>query len=100
MDLDVIALNPFTSLRKYNATFGAESPDSLGNGVIIAVPNATFLWLIYYNYYSFDDRKWNYHSVKLPMKLATLYPDTVHIEWDSILRPSWKETRSVKTIHW
>ena len=95
MHLDVIALNPFTLLRKFNVTLGAESPEHLGNGVIVTVPNATFLWLLYYSYYSFDDRKWNYHSVKLPMKLASLYPDLVHIEWDKILRPSWRETRFV-----
>ena len=93
LDLDVIVLNRFTPLKRFNTTLGAESPNSLGNGVIVAVPNSTFLWLVYLNYYSFDDRKWNYHSVRMPMKLATLYPDIIHIEWDSMLRPSWAETR-------
>ncbi len=95
MDLDTIALNPFTPLRRFNTTMGAESPDYLGNGVIVSVPNATFLWLIYNSYYTFDDRKWNYHSVKMPMKLATSYPDIIHIEWDLLLRPNWSETRFV-----
>ncbi len=91
LDLDVIVLKSFDPLLGHNCTFGAESLDLLGSGVIIARPNASFIHLLYDQYRTFDDKSWNYHSVILPMRLARKFPNLVHVEWDSMHRPNWME---------
>lgn len=91
LDLDTIVLKSFENLMAYPVTMGAESPELLGNGIIVARPNATFLRIWYDQYRTFDDRLYNEHSVRLPMNLAREYPKLVHIEWDSLLRPNWFE---------
>ena len=91
LDLDVIALKSFDSLLRYDVTMGAETPDLLANGIILSTPNSTFLHLWHEAYRTFDDSKWNLHSVILPMKLAKQHPKLVHIEWFNLFRPNWGE---------
>lgn len=91
MDLDVIALRSFDPLLRHDVTMGAERPDLLGNGVILAKANASFLRLWREQYRTFDDSQWNQHSVMIPMALASRAPHLVHIEWFTILRPNWDE---------
>ena len=60
LDLDVIALRSFDRLlavaEKGKTLMGKESPNGLGNAVIVAPPNATFLrfWLDSYKTFSED----------------------------------------------
>ena len=91
LDLDTIVLKSFEKLMTYDVAMGAESPELLGNGIIVARPNATFIRTWYEHYNTFDDRAYNEHSVRLPMTLAHQYPELVHIEWEHLLRPNWFE---------
>jgi hypothetical protein len=91
LDLDVVALQSWDPLLKYLCTMGAESPNLLSNGIILAARNATFLRLLHGQYRTFDDTSWNGHSVQLPMLLARQYTHLVHIEWHQLQRPNWNE---------
>jgi hypothetical protein len=95
MDLDVITLRPLDDLLKHDVTIGYEKSDYLCNGFMMAKPKAPFLKLWWAEYVTFDDKQWNYHSVKLPGILAKNYPDLVHTEWDTIDRPNWEERRLI-----
>lgn len=66
MDLDVIALKSFDPLLVYNTTMGYETRRGLCNGIIISAPNAEFLKIWHSKYKTFNDVKWNKHSVVLP----------------------------------
>lgn len=91
LDLDVIVLKSFDSLLKYDVTMGAETPNLLGSGIILARRNSTFLSLWLEQYKHFDDSRWNYHSGVVPMLLARRYPHLIHIEWFTLNRPNWDE---------
>ena len=94
VDLDVILLRDLDPLFQYEVTMGAETPDILGSGFIMARPNATFLelWLDSYRT-DFDDSDWNRHSTKVPMELARRHPGLIHVEWFTINRPNWFERK-------
>lgn len=91
LDLDVIVVRSLDSLLHHEVTLGAETPDMLGSGLILARRNSSFIAQWRATYSSFDDREWNYHSVVIPMRLARDHPDLVHVEWFSINRPNWFE---------
>ena len=91
LDLDVIVLKSFDSLLHHDVTMGAETPNLLGSGVILAKRNSTFLRIWLDKYKQFDDSRWNYLSGVVPMELARIRPDLIHIEWFSLNRPNWDE---------
>ena len=91
LDLDVIALRDFDPLLHHATTLGAESPELLGSGVILAVRNASFLRIWRDAYRNYVPSQWNYNSVVVPMKLAKQFPRLVHIDWFRIHRPNWFE---------
>lgn len=80
LDADTFCINPFTPLRHYNTVLGVEPNSGLCNAVILAERNSEFIreWLTHYE--SFDGSVWNYHSVKLPYKLALNHPAWIHVE--------------------
>lgn len=55
-------------------------PHKLNNGVILSMPNASFLELWRNRYRSFDPSQWDMHSSIVPYELAMAYPDLIHIE--------------------
>jgi hypothetical protein len=79
LDLDVISLRPFTSLRQHDFVMGIESGTGLCNAVILAKANSAFLHEWQQQYRSFDATRWNYHSVLLPWVLAQKQPSLIHI---------------------
>ena len=79
MDLDVLCINAFDPLLKYDFVMGLEPGVGLCNAVILSRPNARFLSIWYDEYRNFDNRLWNYHSVILPWKLAKKNPSECHI---------------------
>ena len=89
-DLDVIVLRPLGKLYCYNTTMGEESRDYLCNGFFMSVANTTFLKLWHDSYHSFDSTQWGYHSVKMPGIIAKRHPGLVHVENDTIHKPSWE----------
>ena len=91
MDLDIIVLKSWDPLLHYNFTLAAESTQNFGNGAIISTPNNTFIKMWKEGYHDFNDKAWAKHSLFLPFTLARNNPELVHVEWDSILRPTWKE---------
>ena len=91
LDLDVIAVKPFRSLLRHPVTMGAETPELLGSGIILAKKDAAFLKLWQNAYHNFDDKQWNEHSVHMPMQIAQQHPNLVHIDWFSLQRPNWDE---------
>lgn len=80
MDLDVISINPFEPLLKYEFVMGREENVGLCNAVILTNKDSTFLKLWYESYKNFDENKWNEHSVKLPLQIAKNNSKLIHIE--------------------
>ena len=91
LDLDMIALKSWDPLLHYNTTLGAETDYDLGNGVIITVPKSQFLRRWGNTYRNFRDSLWGFNSVIMPFYLAQLYPELIHVEWNTLYRPNWKE---------
>jgi len=93
IDLDVILVRPLNSLFHFDVVLGAETPELLGSGFILARrPGAEFIRRWRRSYAAkFDDRNWNHHACRVPMMLAGLYPNLIHVEWHSIHHPNWFE---------
>ena len=70
---------------------GRESQFGLCNGVIIAVPNATFIALWIEAYRAFDPDSWAHSSVYLPDTLWNQHKSLIHVEHDTLHRPNWKK---------
>lgn len=99
IDLDVIVVRPLDSLLHHDVVLGAETPDLLGSGLILARrPGTEFIRRWRQSYADkFDDGRWNEHACRVPMMLARRYPDIVHVEWFSMHRPNWDERRWLYT---
>ena len=100
IDLDVIVVRPLNSLFQFDVpVLGAETPDLLGSGLILARrPGAEFIRRWRRSYADkFDDTQWNHHSCRVPMTLARRYPNLVHVEWFSMHRPNWNERQWLYT---
>lgn len=93
LDLDTIIVRELDKLLKYSVVLGAETPTQLGNAFIISKPNTIFLSLWYKSYKTFNDSKWNYHSVQMPMIIAKKYPNLIHIDWFLIYHPNYLEVK-------
>ena len=52
----------------------------LCNAVIFAKPKSKFLQVWYDEYKNFDNSQWDYHSVHLPLLLASQYSDLIDIK--------------------
>jgi hypothetical protein len=97
LDLDVICVRPLYILFKNKCVLGIQCPNTeyegLCNAVILAEKNSVFLnkWL--YEYHNFDKSKWDYHSVKLPLKLSKVYPNEIKILENKFFFPfDWNHT--------
>ncbi|MCP3670944.1 MAG: hypothetical protein GY814_11030, partial [Gammaproteobacteria bacterium] len=79
LDLDVVCLNSFAPLYQHSFVMGMEPGSGLCNAVLLSEPGSAFLRRWREEYRTFDTRRWNYHSVILPWKLARLYPEEIHV---------------------
>jgi hypothetical protein len=79
LDLDVISLNPLTPLLGQECVMGMEPGTGLCNAVILARPGVAFIRRWREEYRNFDSKRWNYHSVVLPWRLAQAHPDDIHV---------------------
>jgi hypothetical protein len=79
LDIDVISINSFDQLLKYEFVMGREENNGLCNAVILANKNSQFLNLWYKEYKNFDEKFWNYHSVQLPHKIAKTNPELIRV---------------------
>lgn len=105
LDMDVISLRPFDTLRgcHRDVVLGHEggSRHGLCNAVILARPNAAFLARWIGSYGSFSPKQWNYHSVLLPKKLQ-LAPENTRLVCPlsptAFFWPTWTD-RHVRYMH-
>lgn len=93
LDTDVLVVKSFDPLRTHDVTLGRESPYGLGNSIILSSPSSPFLcvWMSVYARYAPYPWNWAAYSVWAPNKLQKLLPNNVHVEQDSLLKPSWTE---------
>ncbi|KAJ3095183.1 hypothetical protein HDU96_001283 [Phlyctochytrium bullatum] len=68
-DLDVFLLKDLDAFLNNEATMGAQAGAGINNGMIIGKRCARFLVNWYRQYHTFDDAKWDDHSVRLPGRL-------------------------------
>ena len=104
LDNDMVALKSWDPLLYYNTTLGAETDHDLANGVIISIKNASFLRIWKDSYHDFNDDEWGLNSVIMAYRLAKLHPVLVHVEWNTLMRPNWVETKWIfeknKMFNW
>ncbi|KAJ4204547.1 hypothetical protein NW759_014884 [Fusarium solani] len=105
LDIDVLALRPFTDLLHgpRDVIMGHEGGNRAGlcNAVILARPNATFIQRWLDSYYSGAShgggtgivdlsQEWNEHSVILPKKMEQEHPDEIcALAPDAFFWPTW-----------
>ncbi len=92
LDLDVLAIRSPDELLKYDCVLGRETPGAICCGVILASNTSLFLriWLSTF----VDNPKpdnWAHHCCFVPVTLYKRYPELLHVEEDTILRPNWGE---------
>ncbi|VDH94308.1 Hypothetical predicted protein [Mytilus galloprovincialis] len=92
VDTDEIILRSLDPLRKYPFTLSHETDWNLSNGLILAEKYATFLNIWYSEYKSYNGSKthWGVHSTQVPYWLSQKYPDLIHVENKTFVRPSWE----------
>lgn len=91
IDTDEIILRSLDPLRKYPVTLSRAVDYNLSNGLILAERNATFLNIWYSQYKTYDKSQWGYHSTIVPFLLSKKYPDLIHVENKTFVRPSWQQ---------
>lgn len=80
LDLDVVCLNSFEPLRRYDMVMGRQAGTGLCNAVVLANAGSEFLQVWFDSYRTFDRNDWSRHSVILPLDLAQKHPDWIHVE--------------------
>jgi hypothetical protein len=87
LDVDVFVHGAFDSLLGHATVLGKQVVDEtvigLGNSIILAEPQASFLKRWYSEYASFrskgQDAYWDEHSIRLPYELSKRFPDEITI---------------------
>eukprot|EP01090_Pellita_catalonica_P008198 TRINITY_DN1890_c0_g1_i1.p1 TRINITY_DN1890_c0_g1~~TRINITY_DN1890_c0_g1_i1.p1 ORF type:complete len:630 (-),score=77.72 TRINITY_DN1890_c0_g1_i1:40-1929(-) len=103
LDMDVIAIQSFDSLRKrpYQFVMGQEGRYGnigLCNAVMLSIPNSPFVSRWLGEYRTFNEAQWNYHSVILPKELAQAHPHEIAIVDSShFFYPHW-DTNGLKVL--
>lgn len=87
IDTDMLLTKPLTPLMDRPLTMAIESvnedgsPKSVANGVILAKPKSEFLKLMLdATPIAMKNDIWANHAVTLPLELAKIYPEMVHLE--------------------
>lgn len=91
VDTDEIILRSLDSLLKFPFTLSHEFDNNLANGLILSSPNATFIYHWLDGYETFNNDQWAYHSTILPCELSKIYPNLIHVENRTFIRPSYVE---------
>ena len=99
LDTDMLILKTLDPLRVHKLTLGVSGPEEISNGIIIAQRCALFLRMWLENYHNYVPRIWGYNSVTVGYLLYKLFPHLVHVEKEHLLRPTWKETDLIYSIH-
>ncbi|CAF4244710.1 unnamed protein product [Rotaria sp. Silwood2] len=91
LDSDVLILRSFDPLLNLNNIVKARQDDQEAafNAVILEKKDATFLKRLYDAYQNFNQNFWDCHSVRLPGRLTSIYPNEITVlPTNTILRPS------------
>lgn len=92
LDTDAFALHSLDSLRVHDFVLSFDNivnpdqaaPKRLNNGVLLSAPKSPFLMLWMKAYARFNPNSFDFDSSVVPYRLATHFPDLVHIEWSRI----------------
>jgi len=78
LDIDTICLRSFNEFLKYDFVMGIQGDNyGLCNAVIMCKKDTPFGNLWHKSYENFDMNKWDYHSVRLPLKLTNIINITI-----------------------
>lgn len=115
LDLDTICCKPFEPLRSNAFVMGIQAtiPGAVGglcNAVMLSAPRSRFLrtWMARYSSFrsSGRDALWDFHSVRLPVRLAVRHPALIKVlPFNSFFYPLWPDIERVllaedSTKHW
>ncbi len=99
LDVDTITQRSFEDLRQNEFVMavqaaGPDSSSGLCNAVMMGQAKARFStrWLAEYDYFRSKGRDdlWDYHSVKLPVRLAAAHPDEITVlDYRAFFYPLW-----------
>ncbi|XP_069130281.1 uncharacterized protein [Argopecten irradians] len=95
MDTDEILLRTLDPLRKHQFTLSKAFDVNLSNGLILSARDAGFLNIWIKAYDTYDPNKWGYHSTIMPAKLSKIYPDMIHVENKTFVRPDAGHTKDL-----
>ena len=105
LDLDTICCKPLEPLRSNAFVMGVQAtiPGAVGglcNAVMLSAPRARFLrnWLARYSSFrsSGRDSLWDFHSVRLPVRLSVKYPKLITVlPFDAFFYPLWPDVERV-----
>ena len=70
---------------------GHAMEERLGNQVVMANRNATFLKIYYDNYKQYNPSSWVENSLQVPYRLSKKYPNLIHVEGYNFTRPNWNQ---------
>ncbi len=106
LDIDVLVHKSFDDLLNYPTVMGLESTSIDGgipNAVLLSEPESSFLRNWYEEYRWFRGRGkeafWNEHSVLLPARLATKFPDSIRVlDQQAFFWPGW-DKKGLKKIY-
>ena len=70
----------------HEMVLGEENYDSVANTIIMSSTDSWFLRRWYWEYRNFDDSVWSHHSCFVPWSLWHVFPDSVHVVLDTMLR--------------
>lgn len=91
LDVDVLVHESFDPLLNHSVVMGTEGDSGLCNAVILAEKEAPFIREWYENYRTFDDARWNEHSVILPRRLSEKYQGSmVKLPEKAFFWPTWR----------
>nr|CAB3262880.1 uncharacterized protein LOC100184557 [Phallusia mammillata] len=100
MDDDLVVLKSLNPLRKSEMVLGEENYDAVANSIIMANKDSWFLRRWYQEYLSFNDSRWSDSSCFVPWSLWQLFPDTIQVVKEKMLRPNWEEIRLIYHELW
>lgn len=92
LDMDIVVLNSFDDLLQHKNVMGIEPSQGLCNAVILCETNSLFIDTWYNSYRTFQNNKWNYHSIKMPFNIAQTMQNEIEIvDYYSFFYPFYKD---------
>ncbi|CAM9611235.1 unnamed protein product, partial [Ectocarpus fasciculatus] len=79
LDTDVLIMKSLDRFKYNSMTMGQENPWKLGNAVMLAAKNSSFMRKWYEEYRDVNFNCWGCHSLKRPMVLSKKFPKLVNV---------------------